>query len=61
MYGNLDVAKESVKAVVEAATSGRYNGYPSSIGKTLGLPNMNNIYSSVYIVKYSSMIWFKAV
>ena len=38
VYGNLDVAKESVKAVVEAATSGRYNGYPSSIGKTLGLP-----------------------
>ena len=43
VYGNLDVAKESVKAVVEAATSGRYNGYPSSIGKPLRLRNMNNI------------------
>lgn len=33
VYGNLDAGQECVDAVVEAVQSGKFNGYPASVGK----------------------------
>ena len=69
MFGNMDTAQECVEAVVEAARSGKHNGYPSSVGTTearqavadystsMGAPATAGVTNTYYCLPFITAEW----